>query len=713
MTPRAPAAVLLLALAGAACSPPGAAVSTSLDEAIRSASPGEELAVVVRLVPSSDRPAIAPGGRLGRSALVSALRASGARSEARVRSWLERRGARRLVSLWAIDAIALRAPVEVIRELRGLPGVLEVQLDVPFAAPSPAPGTAATPEWNLAAVRAPELWGRALDGTGAVVAILDTGVALEHQDLAPGFRGGPGDWFDPFLHSATPYDPLGHGTQALGVAVGGSAGGTAIGVAPGASWIAAKIYDDAGRSSASVIHQALQWALDPDGDPSTSDAPDVLNASWGSLAAGTCDLTFQPDLEVLRAAGVAVIVAAGNMGPSPSSSVSPANNPGAFSAGAVDSTGLVADFSSRGPSACGGTVFPDLVAPGVDVWTADRPVGGVSQYVTVSGTSVAAPHVAGAAALLLGAFPDTPVPQLEEALRAGARDLLAAGPDNDAGSGMLDVVRAHAQLARRDPLAIVTSSLPAADEARDWSTPLEARGGVAPRAWSILAGTPPPGTALDLVSGVLAGVPASAGIFHFTVEVRDRSGQAATASYAARVDPAAPLAFGATALPGPVLGSPYLAALAVSGGARPWTFDVASGLPPPGIALDPGSGALAGTPSAAGPATFTVRVTDALGATALRDLSLDVATAPLAVTTSSLRACVTGYGCSRPIQASGGIPPYGWSLAAGAPPPGLSLDPASGALFGTPTAAGSYPLEVQAIDSSGSIATRALAITVL
>ena len=96
--------------------------------------------------------------------------------------------------------------------------------------------------------------------------------------------------------------------------VGGSAGGTAIGVAPDARWIAARVFNDAGQGSASAIHAALQWAVDPDGDPATDDGADVVNNSWAFGAPG-CTLTFQPDLQALRALDVVPVFAAGNGGP--------------------------------------------------------------------------------------------------------------------------------------------------------------------------------------------------------------------------------------------------------------------------------------------------------------------------------------------------------------------------------------------------------------
>jgi bacillopeptidase F len=171
----------------------------------------------------------------------------------------------------------------------------------------------------------------------------------------------------------------------------------------------------------SDIHLAFQWLMDPDGDASTLDAPDVVNASWsltGRLT-GNCSLEFAEDIRALRGAGIAVVFAAGNDGPKAATSNSPGNNPGAISVGAMDQNFEISRATSRGPSACDGAVFPSLLAPGVNVTTTDLSHGGVASRTAVSGSSMAAPHVAGVLALLMGAFPAASVAELEAALVSG------------------------------------------------------------------------------------------------------------------------------------------------------------------------------------------------------------------------------------------------------------------------------------------------------
>jgi len=393
-----------------------------------------------------------------RRELVEALREVAERSQRPARSFLGGEGITRTVSLWLTNSMALSAPPALIERLAERPEVERVVLDRVITQPAavhlsatrqdrdPAARILATPEWNVDMVRAPLLWTLGLDGTGTVVASLDSGVDAAHQDLAGNWRGGANSWFDPSGEHATPYDKTGHGTQGMGLMVGGSLGGTAIGVAPGAQWIAVKIFNDAGSASFSAIHQGFQWVLDPDGDPQTDDAADVVNNSWGLRDnVDECILEFQADVQALKAAGIAVVFSAGNEGPAASTSLSPANNPEGFAVGALDETYTVGGFSSRGPSTCDGDVFPEVTAPGYGVWTADLTFGGVfpDSYTYADGTSFAAPHVAGTMALLVQAFPTAAVEEIEAALLQSAYDLGAAGPDNDYGHGLIDALAAH------------------------------------------------------------------------------------------------------------------------------------------------------------------------------------------------------------------------------------------------------------------------------
>jgi len=324
--------------------------------------------------------------------------------------------------------------------------------------------------WNLPAVQALRLWSAGITGQGVVVANMDTGVDGEHPDLAAKWRGGTNSWFDPHGVYIQPHDTDGHGTQTMGIIVGGNTRDRPVGLAPDARWIAVKIFDDNGHALLSDIHRGFQWLLDPDGDPQTDDAPDVVNYSWSFPShVNECFTEFQADIHLLKTAGIALVFAAGNQGPLPATSLSPANNPGAFAVGAVGPDLLVAAFSSRGPAPCHERRFPDMVAPGVDITTVDLSFGGrFDDLVTATGTSFAAAHVAGAMTLLLNAFPGTPVESLEQALRESALDLNVPGPDDHSGHGLLDLQNACGLLASPSPAGNDPDwSVPAGDINRD------------------------------------------------------------------------------------------------------------------------------------------------------------------------------------------------------------------------------------------------------
>ena len=500
----------------------------------------EEISVIVSLADKVDPRLYQLTDRSARDTrLVQALRDKAAATQGAHRVFLQNQGAREFRELWAINGFAVTARAVVIRQLAARPGIGRIRLDSTLQAPVTSLGSAAPPEWNLSAVQAPQLWSLGFTGSGIVVANMDTGVDPAHPDLAAKWRGGNNSWYDPHGQHPTPYDPTGHGTQTMGIMVGGSAGGTAIGVAPDARWIAAKLYDDAGVARYSDIHLAFQWLLDPDGDPNTVDAPDVVNASWGLVGtAGQCINEFSIDIGVLKTAGIAFAFAAGNDGPAPLTSLSPANDPQGFAAGAVDPTLAIAGFSSRGQSACDGSIYPELVAPGVNVWTADLSFGGLPLYTAVTGTSFAAPHAAGAMALLAGAFPNASVGQLEAALTGSARDLGVTGEDNSYGYGLADVQAAYQfLLAGANSPPQITST-----------PPLVATAGALYR-YAVTATDPdndtlsgyldvaPAGMVINAATGLIEWIPAAGqvGVHGVILRVTDGRGKSATQSFSVTV----------------------------------------------------------------------------------------------------------------------------------------------------------------------------------
>jgi subtilisin family serine protease len=422
-----------------------------VQRAIARSAPDDELSVIVRLKRQADMSTVDGSTRRARLREVVETLQQTAEVEQDALVGMLRSNKRtgdvsRFAPLWVINAVAVTATPKAIEAIARRVDVGRISLDQTIVAPG-VPGNPGPPEWGLERIRAPLLWSVGLTGEGVTVANMDTGVDYLHPDLANSYRGGANSWFDPNgEHPDHPVDVSGHGTWTMGVMVGGDAGGSSIGVAPGAKWIAVRIFDDSGKATVSGIHQGFQWLLDPDGDPATPDAPNVVNNSWSYGAQG-CNLEFEGDLGALRAAGILPLFAAGGGGPGAGTDYSPANNPSAFALGSADSMEEVATDSSRGPSTCDGSIYPEAVAPGVGIRTSDLFDG----YTSASGTSLAVPHAAGTLALLLEAFPNLSAEEQESALRAGAVDLGVAGSDNTYGAGRLDAVGSYVFLGGTPP----------------------------------------------------------------------------------------------------------------------------------------------------------------------------------------------------------------------------------------------------------------------
>ncbi len=454
----------------------------------------EPVSVIVRLKSMDARARVQGMSRqVARRTLVAELKQQATQSQGALIDFLRQQGVEDPTSLWLINGLSFSASPQLIAQIQSWPGVELISVNQTVPRPVVMPAAVSSSEWNISMIGAPQLWAQGFDGTGIVVANLDTGVDVDHPDLSANWRGGTNSWFDPYTSSTLPYDPAngdlsqGHGTAVMGVMVGGSAGGSAIGVAPGAQWIAAKIFPDSGLASNAKILEALGWILDPDGDPLTDDGADIVNNSWGfddfldQCLTGSQLTDYQVALDTLQTAGVGVVFSAGNTGPLSGSSIPPGNMSGILAVGAVDITKDIAFFSARGPSSCSpGENFPSLTAPGVMVLTADLTLSGTNAnpYAYASGTSFAAPQVAGALALLRQAFPAKTMTELEVAVQQMAVDLGPQGDDDDYGSGLLDVTAAYNLLQDINPaLDISDPTAPANDLAVDFGSvaPLSSR----------------------------------------------------------------------------------------------------------------------------------------------------------------------------------------------------------------------------------------------
>ena len=349
----------------------------------------------------------------------------------------------------AIDALSRDARIALI----DWNAPLEVEALTRTAAPTAFAPDATEP--GLEVVNAPALWALGYSGAGRVGMVNDTGTDLEHPALANRYLGGYVNdtltFFDQSERSATTYDCGSHGTHVAGTMVGlDRENADTIGVAFNANWTAGSILCGIGTED---NLSSFQWALNPDGDSTTiADMPDVINNSWydPSLDTTDCASFYVPLLQAVEAAGIAVVFSAGNAGPEPMTITPPHNINtdivNSFTVAAVNgnvATLPVADFSSRGPSQCGGAgsllIKPEVSAPGVNV----RSCIPGNDYALFSGTSMAAPHVSGVILLLKEAFPYLTGRELKLALYYSAVDMGEPGEDNVFGNGMIDARAAY------------------------------------------------------------------------------------------------------------------------------------------------------------------------------------------------------------------------------------------------------------------------------
>src|SRR5450756_1044673 len=256
---------------------------------------------------------------------------------------------------------------------------------------------------------------------------------------------------------------------------------------------------------------------------------------------------------------------------------------------------------------------------------------------------------------------------------------------------------------------IITAALPNGTVGSPYSTTLAVSGAVAPVTWGISQGTLPQGLSLAASTGVISGTPSTPGTAAFTVRLADSGGGSATKALSLTINPPA-LGITTSTLPAGTVGVAYSQALGASGGTPPYTWSVASGSLPAGLSLAAG-GTISGTPGTAGSSSFTVRVTDSASASATAALSLTVNPTALGITTSSLPAGTVGVAYAQALGASGGTPPYTWSVASGSLPAGLSLA-AGGTISGTPGTAGSSSFTVRVTDSASASATAALSLAI-
>jgi serine protease AprX len=381
--------------------------------------------------------------------LYAALTETAQRSQAPVRAYLGAQGIH-YRPFYIVNMIEVRldtspqsatseAAASLLDTLAGLPGVDRIvanpQVDARHQLASPEIGADAqvvTAQYGLSYTGAITVWSQGYRGQGIVIANQDTGIQWDHPALISAYRGWnpdaeiashPYNWFDAWADAGDqdfcvgdpqiPCDDHGHGTHTAGTAVGDAGGDIGeLGMAPQAQWIGCRnMLNGFGRPS--TYAACFEFFLAPypqSGDPFTDGnpalAPHIISNSWGCPPSEGCDVSsLRQVVEVARAAGQFVVASAGNSGGIGCGSVVDpiAIHDATFTVGAHGSSGDLAGFSSRGPVTIDGSnrLKPDITAPGVGIYSTYRN----NSYATLNGTSMAAPHVAGAVALLWSAVP--------------------------------------------------------------------------------------------------------------------------------------------------------------------------------------------------------------------------------------------------------------------------------------------------------------------
>jgi len=340
---------------------------------------------------------------------------------------------------WVANMIWVHGKTDLVRQMAQRSDVAniyanpKVKLVLPPPSPYPAENNQkhSAPdeiEWNIQRVKAPQVWDIGNTGQGVVIGGQDTGYKWDHPALKNKYRGWDGltadhnyNWHDA-IHSGVgttckenspePCDVHGHGTHTMGTIVGDDGFGNQIGMAPGAEWIGCRNMNNSGVGTPITYSECFQWFIAPtdlnDQNPRPDLAPAAINNSWRCpVDEGCTDVNvLKTVVEHVRAAGIVTVQSAGNSGPSCSTVNTPAAiYEASFTVGATDQFDHIATFSSRGPVTVDGSnrLKPEVTAPGSGIRSSWP--GPYSDYYTLDGTSMAAPHVVGLIALLLSAQP--------------------------------------------------------------------------------------------------------------------------------------------------------------------------------------------------------------------------------------------------------------------------------------------------------------------
>ncbi len=454
------------------------AMSGTLDPALLQAAERQPVSVLIEMQEQADLSAAQT--RLSKDEkgafVKQTLQSLAESSQQPVKALLQARGLE-YRSFWVANAIHLKAGADDLRALAELDGIAAIhplkEPEFSYAPPQGSSAKASTIEPGLSLVGAPAVWDLGVRGEGVVVGDHDIGVEWDHPALINQYRGWDGtqadhayNWRNAFgatdlfcTDPEVPCDSHGHGTHTTGTMVGDDGAGRQIGMAPKAQWIACRsLYDPVlGLGTLPAYMDCMEWFIAPypQGAPELADvsrAPDVVNNSWGCVEGCPPNILLSVN-DATKAAGIVQVVSAGNDGSQCSTIAFPlAIYDSSFSVGATDFNDQMVGFSSRGPvlSDLSMRIKPNVVAPGRSI-TSSLPGG---EYGSMSGTSMAGPHVAGLVALVISAKPElrgqvdairdiiertaVPIETTQQCGGTGAADI----PNNIFGFGRIDALAA-------------------------------------------------------------------------------------------------------------------------------------------------------------------------------------------------------------------------------------------------------------------------------
>ena len=610
---------------------------------------------------------------------------------------------------------------KLLKELKKNPDVLGVSLNYVVHAFDQPDDEYYSKLWGPHAISADKLWDEGFTGTASTyVAVLDTGISYTHSDLAANFdtKG-----YSRNFSTASDYsDVKGHGSHVAGtIAAVGNNGSGVTGVNWKAKVFALKVLGDDGKGQWAWTTEALNYLCElVDANPNLNLAS--INLSLGGWISKTPDemisgndpmwAAFKAFSDKNRAV---ICVSAGNesqevgkvgTGEYAGKYVYPASFKNISNMIVVAAADNNSSYSKAYYSNYSKT-YVDVSAPGSGIYST---IPGNS-YGSKSGTSMAAPHVTGAAALLKSIIPSATASQIKAAIKSGANTKIAK---DYTASGFLDVKKAlqTLQSTSKTKPKILTSSLPEGIVSEDYGVMLSAQGAT-PMTWTKKSGTLPKGLTLTK-AGWLGGTPTKAGSYTFTLQAKNSKGTD-TKKFTVNVklyDMSITSSFKDA-----TNGSTYYDYVEVSGGYANYTWKKVSGTVPNGLSLSySGNRAiLSGTPTKPGTYTFKLRATDKNKVTAEKEFTVQISQYVITINYSFYNATM-GREYSDWTSASNGVMPYTWKKVSGDLPPGLTLSYSNSdnkvRLTGTPKVPGTYNFKLRVTDKNKVTAERTFAITV-